>query len=441
MKCPTGALITAVTPGSLGEELGLAPGDRIVAVNGRPVEDLIDYLQELDGEEILLVVEGAGGERTEFEVEKDRDEGLGVEFAQAVFDGVRRCHNRCVFCFIDQLPPGLRPSLYLKDDDYRLSFCQGNYLSLTNLSGPDLERILRLHLSPLYVSVHATDPAVRRAMLRHPRAGEESLSLLRRLVEGGIQVHAQVVLCPGWNDGEVLARTLAELGGMGEGIRSIAVVPVGITRFRRDPAPLRTFTPAEARAVVATVHRWQAYFFACRGTRLVFPADEFYLRAGEPVPPGTAYEEFAQLEDGVGMVRKFWDEAEEALTAAGGRPGGEIHVATGVAGARVIQPLLLGWKRHGWARHVRLLVVPNRFFGHEITVTGLLTGADVASAVDATRRRGERVSRVLVPDTLFRSGGGITLDNLTPEALAARCEAAVEAVPVAGGALVHRLCG
>ncbi len=441
MERPTGGLITAVSPGSLGEELGLVPGDRIVAINGRPLRDLIDYLRESDGEQVLLVVNRAGGERVEFDVEKEAGEGLGVEFAQAVFDGVRRCHNRCVFCFVDQLPPGLRPSLYLKDDDYRLSFCQGNYVTLTNLSEADLERILKLRLSPLYVSVHATDPAVRQAMLRHPRAGAESLALLRRLAEGGIDLHTQLVLCPGWNDGEVLDRTLEELGGLGERVRTIAAVPVGVTQFRRDPALLRTFTPAEARAVIAALHRWQAHFFARRGTRLVFPADEFYLRAGEPIPPAAAYEEFAQLEDGVGLVRKFWDEAGEVPGSTGRGGGAEVHVATGAAGARVIQPLLLGLQRRGRARRARLLVVPNRFFGQTVTVTGLLTGTDLAAAVAAARRRGERVRRVLVPETLFRSGGGITLDDLTPAELAERCGTVVETVPVDGGALVRRLCG
>ncbi|MDI6871293.1 MAG: DUF512 domain-containing protein [Bacillota bacterium] len=441
MEGPRGGLVTAVARGSLGEALGLAPGDRIITVNGRPLADLIDYLQEIDGEEVLLEVERAGGERVEFEVEKDPAEGLGVEFAQAVFDGVRRCHNRCVFCFVDQLPPGLRPSLYLKDDDYRLSFCQGNYITLTNLSEADVDRILRLRLSPLYVSVHATDPAVRRALLRHPRAGRESLDLLHRLVNGGIQVHAQLVLCPGWNDGEVLARTLEELGRL-EGIRSIAAVPVGVSRFRRDPVPLRSYRPEEARAVIAAVQRWQARFFARRGTRLVFLADEFYLRAGEPLPPASAYEDFAQLEDGVGMVRKFWEEAEEALPAAGRCDGEGVHVVTGVAGAKVIHPLLQGLQRRGRARPARLLVVPNRFFGAgEVTVTGLLTGADIAFAVQAARRRGEEVRRLLVADAVFRSGKGVTLDDQTPEELSGRCGAAVEVVPADGGALVRRLCG
>lgn len=436
-----GGLITRVRPGSLGEELGLSAGDRIVAVNGRPLRDLIDYLQEVDGEEILLTVARREGEQVEFEVEKDAGEDLGVEFSQAVFDGVKRCRNRCVFCFVDQLPPGLRPSLYLKDDDYRLSFCQGSYITLTNLSKADLERILRLRLSPLYVSVHATDPAVRRAMLRHPGAGEETLRLLKQLVEGGIEVHAQLVLCPGWNDGVVLDRTLKELGELSEGVRTIAAVPVGITQFRRNPTPLRAFAPAEARAVLAAIHHWQARFFARRGTRLVFAADEFYLRAGEPIPPSAAYEEFAQLEDGVGLVRKFWDEAAEAMVAADRGEEREVHIATGQAGALVLQPLLLGLRRQGLAHRARLLVVPNRFFGPTISVTGLLTGADVVSAVRTARHRGERVDRVLVPNSLFRSGGGVTLDDLTLGDLAERCGAAVESVPVDGGALVRRLCG
>jgi putative radical SAM enzyme (TIGR03279 family) len=412
-----------------------------LAVNGQPLGDLIDYLQESDAEQIRLTVERAGGERVEWEVEQETGEGLGVRFAEAVFDGVRRCHNRCVFCFVDQLPLGLRPSLYLKDDDYRLSFCQGSYVTLTNLSEADLERILKLRLSPLYVSVHATEPAVRQALLRHPRAGAESLSLLGRLVAGGIDLHTQVVLCPGWNDGQILEQTLKDLGRLGERIKTIAAVPVGVTRFRRDLAPLQSFTPGAAKAVLAVLHRWQARFFAERGTRLVFPADEFYLRTGEPIPPAAAYEEFAQLEDGVGLVRKLWDEADEARRSTGRGGGAEVHLATGVAGAKVIQPLIWGLQRRGQVRRVRLLVVPNRFFGETVTVTGLLTGADLVAAIAAARQRGERVRRVLVPETLFRSGGGVTLDDLTPAAVAERGGVRLEILPVDGGALVGRLCG
>lgn len=441
MAEPAGGLVTGVAPGSLGEELGLHPGDRILAINGRPLADLIDYLREIDREDVLLLVEGADGERVEFEVEKEAGEGLGVQFDRAVFEAVRSCRNHCVFCFIDQLPRGLRPSLYVKDDDYRLSFCQGNYITLTNLSEEDLERILRLRLSPLYVSVHATDPAVRRRLLRHPGAGEESLARLRRLVEAGIHIHAQLVLCPGWNDGEVLARTLHDLAGLGEGVRSIAAVPVGVSAHRHDPVPLRGFSGPEARRVVELVHRYQAEFFAQRGTRLVFLADEFYLRAGVPLPQEEAYEDFAQLEDGVGLVRRFWGEAEAALLDRGKRrPGPACHVVTGVAGAAVLQPVLLGLKRRGMAERTRLLVVPNRFFGGGVTVTGLLTAADIAAAVEAARRlRGEPVERLLLPEVVFRSGGGVSLDDQSPEALAERCAARVELLPVDGAELVERL--
>lgn len=442
MESPGGGLVTGVAPGSLGEALGLRPGDRIRAVNGREVADLIDYLREMDAEKVLLTVARADGERIEYEVEKETSEGLGVEFAAAVFDGVRRCHNRCVFCFVDQLPPGLRPSLYVKDDDYRLSFCQGNYVTLTNLTAEDVQRILRERLSPLYVSIHATDPEARRALVRHPRAGEESLAVLRDLVGHGIEVHTQLVLCPGWNDGEVLARTLSDLEALGPGVQSITAVPVGVSRWRRETIPLRTFTEREAAAVVALIHRFQAEFFARRGSRLVFAADEFYLSAREPLPPASAYEDFAQLEDGVGLVRRFWEEAGEALAEGCAGDGGECHVVTGVAGAEALQPLFLGLARRGLALRSRLLVVANRFFDPEgVTVTGLLTGTDIAAAARAARARGERVTTLLLPDTLFRSGGGQTLDDWTPEDIACQAGAEVEVIRDGGADLVRRMCG
>lgn len=440
-----GGLITAVQPGSLGDELGLAPGDRVLAVNGRPLSDLIDYLSETDDEKVLIEVKRQDGERIEFELEKDLGESLGLEFASAVFDGTRRCRNRCVFCFVDQLPAGLRPSLYVKDDDYRLSFCQGNFITLTNLSEEDIARITQLRLSPLYVSLHALDPAVRRALLRNPLAGEESLAILRKLLAAGIAIHAQLVLCPGWNDGEVLERTLAEVERLGEGVLSVAAVPVAVSRHRSDHVPLRAFARQGAREVLAAVHRWQERFYRRRGTRLVFAADEFYLRAGEPIPPSAAYEDFAQLEDGIGLLRRFWDDAQEALERAGRSqpsPGRECHVVTGLAGAHAVQPVLLGLARRGLSVGARLLVVRNTLFDpEETTVTGLLAGQDVAAAVRAARMRGETVQRVLVPDVLFRSGGGVTLDDLTAEDLADLCAAAVEVVPADGAALVNRLAG
>ncbi|MGE5509507.1 MAG: DUF512 domain-containing protein [Chitinophagales bacterium] len=444
MARDAGAEIATVTPGSLGEDLGLRPGDRVLALNGRPLRDLIDYLRGIAQETVVLLVRRAGGEIVEFEVEKDADDQLGLEFTSAVFDRVKACANRCVFCFVDQLPEGLRPSLRVKDDDYRLSFCQGNYITLTNLSRADLERIVRLRLSPLYVSVHATDPEVRARLLRNPAAGE-ILGHLRRLTEAGIEVHAQLVLVPGWNDGPVLARTLAELGALWPGIQSIAAVPVSVSRHRHDPVALRGFTGAEAAGVLATVHRFQAEFQARLGTRLVFAADELYLRAEEPFPPAAAYEGFVQLEDGIGLARRLWDEAEEALAALPSVPrpaAAPVHVVTGLSGAQVLQPLLLGLQRRGLARDAHLLSVPNRFFDPEaVTVTGLLTGGDIVAAVATTRRRGEEVRRLLLPDTLLRGAPGKTLDDFSPADLARATQAAIKVVPVSGWALVQELTG
>lgn len=439
MAAGRGTLISGVAPGSLADEIGLRPGDRLVALNSHPITDLIDYLRATEEDFLSLEVERADGELVTFEIEKDPEDGLGLEFPAAVFDGVRRCRNRCVFCFVDQLPEGLRPSLYVKDDDYRLSFCQGNYITLTNLSPLDVERIVALRLSPLYVSLHAMEPSRRAQLLGNPKGGREGLDLFRSLVRRGIEVHVQLVLCPGWNDGLILEETLKELSGLGEGIRSVAAVPVGLTRFRPESAGVRAFSGAEAKGVLAIIHRWQASFFAERGSRVVFAADEFYLKAGEPLPPAVGYEDFSQLEDGVGLARLFWEEASAALTAAPPGTGEECHVLTGVAGAKVLHPVLLAMERAG--HEVRLIVVPNRFFGSEgITVTGLLTGGDIVEAVAAARHRGERLQRLLVPQVLFRSGGGVTLDDLSPEELAERCAVQLEVVATSGEAFVRSVC-
>lgn len=411
----TKAVIARVAPESIGAELGLAPGDALVAVNGQPVEDLIDLSYALAEEFVELDILRSDGEEVVFEVEKDCDEDLGLEFESAVFDRVRQCANKCVFCFVDQMPPGLRESLYIKDDDYRLSFLYGNFITLTNIGQRDIDRIRRLHLSPLYVSVHATDGRIRAAMLGNGKAAG-IVGQLKKLTDIGVELHTQVVLCPGLNDGPVLQRTIADLWSLRPHILSMAVVPVGLTRHRDNCQPLRTFTPAEAAGVIAAVAEWQAKCRRESGASFVYLADEFYLAAGHPIPAYDQYDGFPQLENGVGIVRSFLAEWEEtAVSSAGYREPLRLDVVCGKSAAAILRPLLANLCVPNLA--VRLVPAVNTFFGPDVTVTGLLTGVDIAKALEAAA--GER-DGVIVPGIALRKGEDIFLDGGSMASLAER---------------------
>jgi putative radical SAM enzyme (TIGR03279 family) len=409
-KALTKGTISAVTDGSIAAELGLTPGDALLAVNGKPVSDIIDLSFALADEYVELLVARQSGEEELFAVEKDYDQDLGLEFDSAVFDRVRPCANKCVFCFVDQMPPGMRESLYIKDDDYRLSFLYGNFITLTNLAPRDLARIRRLHLSPLYVSVHATDGEIRAALLGNPRA-KDILGRLKGLTADGIELHTQVVLCPGLNDGPVLERTIADLYALAPGVLSLAIVPVGLTRHRGKCPPLRGFTPEEAKDVIAAVAAWQRRCRAETGASFVYLADEFYLACGQPIPEYDHYDGFPQLENGVGIVRSFLAEwAETAVPGEGYATPRHIDVVCGVSAAAVLGPLVAGLSLPNLT--VSLVPVVNAFFGPAVTVTGLLTGADIIAALRAADRP---QGGVIIPGVALRKGENIFLDGLTPE--------------------------
>ncbi len=401
------ALITGVASRSAASRARLRVGDHLLAINGVPLRDVIDVQIYAAEPELDFLIE-RGGKRVTRRCRRRYGEPLGLDFAEPLFDGaIRRCQNRCEFCFVTQMPPGLRDPLYVKDDDYRLSFLHGNYVTLTNLRAADWERIAEQFLSPLYVSVHATEPEVRAGLLRHPRAGD-ILTHLRRLVDIGIEVHTQAVLIPGRNDGAHLDRTLADLAALRPGVVDVTVVPVGLTRWH---APgLRPFTDAESLAVLAQVSGWQDRLRGASGTRFVYASDECYLRAGQPVPELDAYDALlpALLENGVGMVRAFledWPAWRAALIAAGGTRQCWV---TGVLFAPVL------WERGAaFTRETgipaEVVAVPNHFFGETVTVAGLLTGGDVIAALG--RLAADTV--IILPDEMFRGPGGRTLDGLT----------------------------
>ena len=375
------ALVTRVLPSSIAEELGFEPGDRLVRINGQAPRDLIDYRFLCADEELILEVQDARGTTHVVELEKDFDEDLGLEFETALFDGLMQCNNRCPFCFIDQQPPGKRETLYLKDDDYRLSFLYGSYLTLTNLLPSEWERIAQLRLSPLFVSVHATAPEVRSRLLKNPRAGE-LLSQLAWFQEHRLQIHAQVVVCPGINDGEHLERTLTELAQFHEGeipaVMSAAVVPVGLTRFRPTEDELVPVTPEKAREVIDQVKALQEKFRPRFGTTFAWLADEWFLIAGRSLPTEVEYEDYPQLGNGVGSIRQFLTAFMEAATELPPAlpPPRRYTWVVGNAVEKAFQPIL---NRLNQVENlcVEMAALNSDYWGQAITVTGLLTGHDL----------------------------------------------------------------
>ncbi len=432
--------VTAVTDPSPAALAGIQPGDELVSLNGRHPRDVIEYHQIVDDGSLDVVVRRPGGATRTIAVRKQPGEPLGVAVESAVFDRVRTCDNHCAFCFIHQLPRGMRRSLYLKDDDYRLSFLYGNFTTLTRFTELDAERVLDERLGPLFVSIHATDPDVRARMLRNPK-GATSLRWLRVLLDGGIEVHGQVVVCPGVNDGAVLEDTLVTVLDRYPELASVGVVPLGVSRYSKDPE-MRPHTRAEALAVCRAVDRWQGEYRAALGRRSVFAGDEYYLMAGVELPSAEAYEGFPQHENGIGIARAFerafhgddgsamgvrpgffaWVEGAPAagyraprLPAGTAGPGSSadppvgarpVTVVTGTYGAEVLGPLLAG--RPG----ADLLPVANDFFGGNIGVAGLLTGVDVGKAL-ADQPDDGRV--YLLPDACLSEGtflDGRTLADL-----------------------------
>jgi putative radical SAM enzyme (TIGR03279 family) len=434
----TGVRVLAVDPKGLAARAGLRAGDRLLRVNGQALRDLVDFHVQA-GEEQLAIDADRGGRPCSVVVERKWGRDLGLECEPPAPAEISTCANKCVFCFIHQLPPGLRKSLYVKDDDYRLSFLHGNYITLTDLPDSEVQRIVDLRLSPLYISVHATDPVLRHFLLGSPKTIKGDLmERLRRLADAGIRLHTQIVLCPGLNDGAHLERTVRELGELHPGVATVAVVPVGLTRHRDGLYPLRAITPAEAEATLDAIHQWQAGFLARHGARLVFAADELYLQAGRPIPPAAAYEGFSVVEDGVGLVRRFEDDLRR-LAPRPGRPRwrGErvVTLVTGALFGPILSRLVETVRLPGLRAVV--VAVPNDFFGRAITVAGLLTGQDVARALSG-RPLGDAV---LIPRVALTETKGVFLDDAAPEDLQRHLGAPIVSVEASARGLVDGLLG
>lgn len=432
-----GGIIASVRPGSWAEQAGLRAGDVVRAVNGQHLQDVIDYRYLCADERVRLEVVRPDGAELLLEAEKDYGQDLGISFTAATFDGIRRCRNRCLFCFVDQMPGGLRPGLYVKDDDYRHSFLYGNYITLTGLREEDWRRIRRLRLSPLYISVHSTNPALRARLMGTPRAAP-IMTRLAQLVEDGIHFHAQVVLCPGLNDGPELERTVRDLAGFYPAVESVAAVPVGLTAHREGLPPLRGYTGPEAGAVLAQVDALRTENLARLGEPLLYAADEFYVLAGRPIPPARYYGDFPQLENGVGMLRRFLDAAARAYRGLPRQvPPRRVAVATGLDAAPFLQRVGEEVARRVAGLEVRVVAVPNRFFGPRVTVAGLLTGGDLLEGLAGLR---EEVTEILVPASMLAAGEEeLLLDGRTLSDVRARLGVPVRAVIPGGAEYVRAL--
>ena len=421
-------IIKSIEPGSIAEELGIEKGDILLSINDQEVEDVFDYHFYVNDEQLVLTIEKPDGEEWELEIEKDYEEDLGIEFEQGLMDEYRSCRNKCIFCFIDQMPGGMRDTLYFKDDDSRLSFLQGNYVTLTNMSDHDIDRIIRYHLEPINISFHTTNPELRCQML-HNRFAGEALRKVDRLYEAGIEMNGQIVLCRGINDGEELERSIRDLAGYLPYLQSVSVVPVGLTRYRDGLYPLEPFTPEDARKVLEVVRRWQDELYEKWGTHFIHAGDEWYLLAGEDMPPQERYDGYLQLENGVGMMRLLEDEFREAFEKL---PGDEMPREVSVATGKLAYPLICGMAEKLKSRYPGTVIhtyqIENRFFGERITVAGLVTGQDLKEQLS-----GKKLGKaLLLPCNMFRSQEEVFLDDMTLDELKDALQSEIDIVKSSG---------
>lgn len=392
-------IVKSVDENSIAKELGIKAGDKLIQINGKKVEDVFDYLY-LEGEDSFDFTFLIDGVEVTFEVEKEDGENIGVSFEEDF--KIRLCKNKCVFCFVDQMPKGMRDTLYCKDDDYRLSFVSGSYITLTNDSDDDIDRIIRLHLSPIYVSVHSTSPLVRKKLLKNPRS-TKILEQIEKLTKNGILVHAQVVMCPGINDGEELKKTIEDLHSFYPKVCSLAVVPVGLTKYRENLPKIKPVDNKNAIETIKIVEEYSKKYREIYGTGFVYCSDEFYCLANMKVNTKEWYDDYPQIENGVGLIRKFTDEFNEKIRMDKKFSSLKTLLVTGVSFYPYLKELLYKVQ----CPH-KILCVHNKFFGESVTVAGLLTGRDIVEAIGD-----EKYDRIILPQNMFKEFGDVFLDNMT----------------------------
>ena len=430
-------IVKSLMPGGIGEELGIEPGDKLLAINGNEIQDVFDYYYYEESEQLLLLIEKPDGEEWELEIEKDEDESLGIEFDQSLMDEYRSCRNKCMFCFIDQMPKGMRETLYFKDDDSRLSFLQGNYITLTNMSDHDVERIVKYRLEPINISFQTTNPELRCKML-HNRFAGEALKKVDILYRGQIEMNGQIVLCKGVNDGEELERTIRDLTGYLPYLKSVSIVPVGLTKYRDGLYPLEPFTKEDAREVLSVIHRWQEKIYQEHGIHMIHAGDEWYVLAEEEVPGEERYDGYLQLENGVGMMRLLFNEVQEALSAVtGDGRQREISLATGRLMYPYIGKILEEIRKKFPNITTHLYAIRNDFFGERITVSGLITGQDLTGQLKG-QPLGERL---LLPCNMLKIGEPVFLDDFTLEEVENSLQVKTDIVKSSGQDLLDAVIG
>lgn len=431
MKKKNEHIVEKVFPGSIAEEMEITPGDALLEINGHKIEDIFDYQYYTQDEYIEILVRKPSGEEWLLEIDKGYDEDLGITFENGLMDDYRSCHNKCIFCFIDQMPKGMRDTLYFKDDDSRLSFLQGNYVTLTNMSDEDVDRIIRYNLSPINVSFQTTNPELRCKMLNNRFAGQ-ALEKAWKLAQAGIIMNGQIVLCKGVNDGAELDRSIRDLSAYLPNLESVSVVPVGLSKYRDGLYPLEPFTKEDAQDVLRIIHGWQDKIYPECGTHFVHASDEWYILAEEELPPEEQYDGYLQLENGVGMLRLLLDEFAEAMEEdrINGRQARAKHItlATGRLAYRFIKQMAKQMERRYEGLQIDVIAIRNDFFGEMITVSGLLTGQDIMAQLK-DRDLGEKL---LLPQNVLKSGEPVFLDDYTLDDIEKALQVRIDIVKSSG---------
>ena len=404
------SVIKSIDRGSPASRSILRPGDELLSINGNRIIDVLDYKYYSYDPVLRINAKTPEGKFKVLMVKKAEGEDLGIDFENYLMDKMHHCANNCIFCFVDQMPEGMRDTLYFKDDDARMSFLMGNYITLTNLTDREVERIIQLKISPINISVHSTDPALRSMMLGH-RNGGRGIEIMRRFAENDIIMNCQIVCCPGINDGENLLKTMTDLEEMHRGVKSVAIVPVGLTKFRQGLYELKPFTRDEARETIKMVEDFSQKCLEKHGSRIFFCSDELYIKAEYELPPDEFYEDYPQFENGVGMMRLLITEFESALKMAKSASSEPFCIATGVAAAPFLQSLYDTAKEKFPSLDGKVYTIRNEFFGETINVAGLITAGDIINQLKDENVPG----RMLIPQNMLRHGEGVFLDDLTPE--------------------------